>query len=285
VKRLRFTATALLAAASIAALPVPGAAQNAGGNGWFVPNQPKPAPQAPAPARRTGRRAAPLAAPMPGQMSEGESGLAAPEQEPPIPASSLPQPPVPPLPEIPKGSPPPQPVIGVLAVPDVMRQSSAGQIVEKVIGERRDKLRADAERAQQAWREMQQQLQNDAPKLTPEQGHARERALRDKILAEQKQLRQRARIIQAAAQVAAGQIERTLIAVIRQVAESRGMNLVLHRSQVALNVAALDITDAVTQQLNKVLPTVQIPPDGVDPSTLPKDWGSAAPAAAAQKAH
>ncbi len=36
---------------------------------------------------------------------------------------------------------------------------------------------------------------------------------------------------------------RELIAVIRQVAEARGMNLVLHREQVALNVNAFDITD------------------------------------------
>ena len=59
-----------------------------------------------------------------------------------------------------------------------------------------------------------------------------------------------------------------------QVAESRGMNLVLHRSQVALNVQEFDITDAVVIQLNKALPTVQIPPDNVDPATLPKDWGT-----------
>jgi hypothetical protein len=59
------------------------------------------------------------------------------------------------------------------------------------------------------------------------------------------------------------------------------MNLVLHRSQVALNIQEYDITEAVTEQLNRALPTVQIPPDGVDPATLPKDWG--APAAAASR--
>ena len=52
------------------------------------------------------------------------------------------------------------------------------------------------------------------------------------------------------------------------------MNLVLHRSQVALNVQEFDITDAVAAQLNRALPTVQIPPADVDPATLPKDWGS-----------
>ncbi len=41
------------------------------------------------------------------------------------------------------------------------------------------------------------------------------------------------------------------------------MNLVLHRSQVALNVNAFDITKEVTEQLNKILPSVAVPPSVV----------------------
>jgi len=172
------------------------------------------------------------------------------------------------------GTVPPTAAIGVLGVPDVMRASSAAQVTEKVIGARKEKLRIDVERAQATWREMEQQLQNEAPKLTPEQGRAKERALRDRVNADRSALQARNRIIQEAGQVALGQIERTLIAIIRQVADSRGMNLVLHRSQVALNVQEFDITDAVVLQLNRTLPTVQIPPESVDPATLPRDWGT-----------
>ncbi len=66
---------------------------------------------------------------------------------------------------------------------------------------------------------------------------------------------------------------------IRQVAESRGMNLVLHRAQVALNINEFDITDQVTQQMNKMMPTVNIPPDGVSPVAQAQPAGTpAAPA-------
>ncbi len=47
------------------------------------------------------------------------------------------------------------------------------------------------------------------------------------------------------------------------------MNLVLHRQQVALNVNEFDITEQVAEQMNKILPTVIIPPDGVEPPTVP----------------
>ncbi len=51
------------------------------------------------------------------------------------------------------------------------------------------------------------------------------------------------------------------------------MNLVLHRSQVALNVNQFDITGQVAEQLNKVLASVVIPPDGVSPATLAQGAG------------
>jgi Skp family chaperone for outer membrane proteins len=134
-----------------------------------------------------------------------------------------------------------------------------------VIGERRDHLNEDAQKEQGAWRDMQQSLANDRAKLSPEQVRNRERELQERITNAQKTFRDRNRIIQEAAQYALGQIERTLIGVIRQVADSRGMNLVLHRAQVALNVNEFDITEEVTKQLNEVLPHVVIPPEGVSP--------------------
>ena len=175
---------------------------------------------------------------------------------------------------LPGGITPPTPLVGVLGVPDVMRASSAAQAVDKVIGARKERLQQEVQQAQAKWQEIKRQLEADAPHLTREQGLARQRALFDRVKSDRHELQEKNRIIQEAAQVALGQIERTLIGIIRQVSESRGMNLVLHRSQVALNIQEYDITEAVVEQLNRALPTVQIPPDNVDPATLPKDWGS-----------
>jgi Skp family chaperone for outer membrane proteins len=180
-------------------------------------------------------------------------------------AAQIPAGPVPDLPPLPKGATPPAAVIGVLGVPDIMRAASASQQVEKVISERREKLQEDAQKEQAAWRELQQQLAAQRGTMTPEQVRAKETALQERITNAQNSFRDRNRIIQETAQYCLGQIERTLIGVIRQVAESRGMNLVLHRAQVALNVSEFDITDQVTQQMNKVMPSITIPPDGVSP--------------------
>jgi Skp family chaperone for outer membrane proteins len=247
-----------------------GPALPASAQDFFIPGQPRqsaPGPR-PAPARR---QAPPRVAPP--QFAAPAAPLAPPDQgqdetqslenlQPALP-------PEPALPPLPRGATPPAAVIGVMGVPDVMRGSTAATEVQRTINQRREKLNEDAQKEQGAWRDMQQALINDRARLSQEQIRVRERELQERITNSQREFRERGRIIQLAAQYALAQIERTLVAVIREVAESRGMNLVLHRQQVALNVNEFDITDEVTGQMNKVLPSVVIPPDGVLPPTLP----------------
>ncbi len=244
------------------------------GNDFFIPGQQRPAPggaSRPAAPRPFQVRPAPVRPPQddgaapqdPGQQAEAVG-----------PQVTLP--PLAELPALPKGEAPPTAVIGVMGVPEVMRAASAAQQVEKTIGERRAKLNEDAQKEQGTWREMQLSLANERAKLSPEQVRARERDLQDRVTNSQKSLRGRNRIIQEDAQYSLAQIERMLIAVIRQVADSRGMNLVLHRQQVALNIAQFDITDDVAVQMNKLMPTVLIPPEGMSPTDFVKAQGAKA---------
>lgn len=234
--------------------------------GYFIPGAPArpaaPAHTAPHPASRP---APPLAPPPLRPLAPGPSVLPTDTE----PMLQVQLPPVPELPALPRASSPPAAVIGVMGVPEVMRASQAAQMVDRLIGERRQKLNEDAQKEQAAWRDLQLQLSNQRSTMSPEQIRTKERELQDRITNAQKQFRDRNRIIQEAAQFGVGQIERELVAVIRQVSESHGMNLVLHRAQVALNISDFDITDQVAEQLNKVMPTVVMPPDGAAPTAMP----------------
>ena len=236
---------------------------------YFIPGQQRQSEPAPRPAPAPAPRSAPVPAPVAAPSFAGDPGADA--DNAPMPQVALP--PMPTLPAIPKGNPPPAAVIGVIGVPEVMRASIAAQAVDKVIGQRREKLNEDAQKEQASWRDLQQALANQSSTMSPEQKRAKEAELQNRIAGAQKQFRDRARIIQEAAQYGVGQIERALVAVIRQVAESHSMNLVMHRSQVALNVSNFDITDEVTSQLNKVLSSVVIPPDGMALADMPPQAG------------
>ena len=279
------TRSALILGSVLLVLP-PALAQQA--PGWFVPpggggqapaGQPRPAAQRPAP-----RPAAPAVqplAPPPGTARIAPPTANAGDDAPPV---QVQLPPVPDLPAMPRASSPPAAVIGVLGIPDIMRASNAAQQVEKTIGERREKLNEDAQKEQAAWRDLQQALANQRAGLSADQIRAKERELQERITNAQRVFRDRNRIIQEAGQYGLAQIERMLIGVIRQVAESRGMNLVLHRAQVALNINEFDITEQVAEQMNKVLPSVSLPPEGVSPVASAQAAATASPSAPASAA-
>ncbi|PCD79586.1 OmpH family outer membrane protein [Acetobacter orleanensis] len=259
----KFNRTAALSAAllSMSVVLAPSAmAQNAGGGGWFVP---KATQQQPAPAAPHAQRRAPSPVPLPAAPSDSSE---ADQQTPPV----LPLPPIPAMPDIAKGSAPPATVIGVISVSGVMRQSMAAMQVERTLGGRRDALAQDLQKEQAGWRDEQQTLQAQAKSMSSDQIQSRERSLQNRVMKAQRDFRNRNRIIQEAAQVSLGQIERELVQVIQKVAASHGMNLVLHSEQIALHVDGQDITNEVAKQLNTILPSVFIPDANVDPEVLAK---------------
>lgn len=254
------------------------------GQDWFVPGQQRPPAAGPAgPARP----AAPPPAARPAVVPAGPMGMQQPgemEQDQPPPPLQVQLPPAPEVPVLPKSTAPPTAVIGIISVPDIMRAASAAQQVERVVGQRRQQLNQDVQKEQAVWREMQQQLAGQRTSMTAEQIRAKERELQGRITDAQRKFRDRNRIIQEAVQYSLAQIERTLGSVVQQVAASHGMNVVLHRSQIALNMSDFDVSQEAVTQLNKVLPSVLIPPDGVSPSAIAPPLAAAPPPAAAPAA-
>lgn len=275
--------TALLAAA-IGLAPTVVSAQS---QDYFIPGQGAAQSQAHRPA------AAPRPAPRPASGATGGVPMGAPmaAEEAPAPMPQLQLPPPPDLPVLARGATPPAAVIGVIGVPDIMHASTAFQQVDKLIGERRDRLNADAQKEQSAWRDMEQKLASERASLSADQVRSREHDLQERVTKAQKEFRDRGTVLQAQAQYGQAQIERVLVGIIQRVAESRGMNLVMHRQLVAVNVPEFDITQEVADQLNKVLPSIGIPPEGqmppvVQPGSEDKgaaDKGAAAPAKPATK--
>ena len=250
------TLKARLALATLAlSLPaaLPAAAQD--NPGYFIPNQPRPAQQAQPP-----RPAQP------------------PQQRPPQrPVQANPAP-------LAAGQPPPDAVIGIVDVPEVQRNSTAFNSVREEIERRRQKLNEDLQAEQGKWRDAQQALQNDRPNLNPEQLRTRERELQERITESQRVFRDRSRGIEQTAQVALQEIEQALAVVIRQVASSRKVNLVLPRPLVIYNDPPFDLTEEISQQLNRVLRNVTLAAESNAPGQPVPPPPPAPPAQAQQPA-
>lgn len=220
-----------------------GHAQTDSGKGYFIPK----------PKVETAPHTAPIHAPLPRQHpAVNREGVQK------IPPEKLP--PIPQLAPLPKEKAPPAAVMGVLSVPEVMQGSTAARGVEKIIQERRKKLGEEAQADQKKWEAEQKRITAEKGKLSKAKVAAREQALQKEIEQAQLDFHNRNVAIEISARKALAKIESTLIAVIRQVAEAHGMNLMLHRSQVALNANGFDVTKEVTKQMNKILPSVAVPP-------------------------
>jgi Skp family chaperone for outer membrane proteins len=264
-------------ALAVAAMPPVAWAQGQSGNGWFVPEQSKssqvpangPVPgttrgQAGGQRSDTGSRTDMSGVPP----SAPETVMPLAEQQGQLPPLQAQLPPMPEIPVIPKGLPTPGAVIGVLSVPDVLRVSTAYQAADKELAIRRTKVNEDGQKEQSALRDLAQSFANERSKLSPEQIRAREKEYADRVNESRRTFSERARIIQEAGQYVMAQIERVIEVVAQQVAASRGVNLVLNRAQVLGTTSDFDLTPQVAEVVNKVLPSVVIPPDGVSPSKL-----------------
>ncbi|SHI78186.1 periplasmic chaperone for outer membrane proteins Skp [Roseomonas rosea] len=167
---------------------------------------------------------------------------------------------------LPPGQPPPAAVIGIVDVPELQRNSTAFNGVREEIEKRRQKLNDDLQREQTRWREEQQALANQRATMNPEQLRQKERELQERITDSQRVFRDRSRAIEQVAQGALQEIEQAMAVVIRQVAASRNVNLVLPRPLVIFNDAPFDLTDEISAQINRVLRSVTLPPEGQAPA-------------------
>ncbi|WP_137178601.1 OmpH family outer membrane protein [Roseomonas sp. AR75] len=168
---------------------------------------------------------------------------------------------------------PPAPVIAIVDIPEVQRLSAAFNQVREEIERRRVRLNEDLQQEQGRWREEQQALAAARATLPPESLRERERALQERITDAQRIFRDRNRTIDAAAQVGLQQLEQAMGAVVRQVATTRGVNLVLPRQLAILSDPVFDVTDEVSAQLNRVLRTVNLPAEGEMPAPPPAAQG------------
>nr|MCV4206788.1 OmpH family outer membrane protein [Roseomonas sp. SXEYE001] len=241
-------ALAALAAFLIPAMPM-GTAVAQSDPGYFIPPQNRPAQAQPQPQQRPAQR---------------------PQQQ-----AQRPQPNPAPLAP---GQPPPAAVIGIVDVPEIQRNSTAFNGVREEIEKRRQKLNEDLQREQTRWREEQQALANQRSTMNPEQLRQKERELQERITDSQRIFRDRSRQIEQVAQAALQEIEQALAVVIRQVAASRNVNLVLPRPLVIFNDAPFDLTNEISQQVNRVLRSVTLPPDGQAPAQPAAQGNNQAPA-------
>jgi len=180
---------------------------------------------------------------------------------------------------------PPAPIIGVVDTDLLVRDALAANAIRA----ERDKYAAtyqnQVKEMEASLRKEDQELAQQRGVLSPDVFQQRAQAFQQKLGDFQAQVRDKQERLEFAFQQAMQEIGNTIMVVSGEVAQQRGVNAVMARSQMMIFDPSMDITKPVLDLLNQRLPTVAVQ----NPETLqrtPQQGGApaagAAPAAPAR---
>jgi outer membrane protein len=149
-------------------------------------------------------------------------------------------------------------VVGTLDVPELLTQSKAGKSLAKALQDRSKAINAEIGKKEQSLRAKRQQLEQTRSSLQPADYEAKLAGLEKEFAALRKDATAKRKEIEKAQNSGLEQIRKALDGVIRDVADKRGLTLIINRSAVVLGADAWDITSEVKKALDTKLPAVKI---------------------------
>ncbi len=156
----------------------------------------------------------------------------------------------------------PQAVVGVIDFQRVVKESAAGRSVRDQMNQRRTKLQEEIKSIRQELETARAALATREPGLSEAEFSAKRQAMRKRVGELQGIMQSRQREMDAMFNYGMGQIDIALIAILKELAEERGINLILNagrgRGLVLFAEKRIVITDEALRRLNARLPTVEL---------------------------
>jgi Skp family chaperone for outer membrane proteins len=149
-------------------------------------------------------------------------------------------------------------VVGTLDVPTLLTQSKAGKSLAATLQQKGKAINADISKKEQGLRTKRQQLEQQRSALQPADYEAQLALLEKEFNALRKEATTKRKDIEKAQNAGLEQIRKALDGVIREVADKRGLTLIINRSAVVLGADDWDITNEVKKALDAKLPAVKL---------------------------
>src|SRR5262245_21181219 len=145
--------------------------------------------------------------------------------------------------------------IGVFDAPRLTEETAEGRKVQATLSSLRDKKQAEIEGKQKEIQGLQTQLQTQGLSLSPEKRASMEKDIQKKVI-ELEQIRDAAqKEMQLEIGEAQGKFQQQLLTVIESFGKDEGFELILERSLVAFANPAIDVTTALVDRFNKMVPS------------------------------
>jgi len=154
----------------------------------------------------------------------------------------------------------PAPLIGVIDIQFVLRQSAAVQSLSQEIEAQREAVQEEISNREQALREADFDLAQRRAQLSAEDYAAEREKLEREGIALQREAQEQRRALDQLFSRGMSRVQEILIEVSRNIAREHSLDLVLAKTTVIIVRPEYDFTEQALQQLNDRLPDVDLPP-------------------------
>ncbi len=141
----------------------------------------------------------------------------------------------------------------------ILREADAVQLLQSGIESERDAFREQLREHEAELREDDAELTRERSSLTNDEYLKRRHDLEQRYAGYQSEIAERRRALEGRFSKGMRLVESRLLEIVRDLAEERGVGLVLSKSAVLLTDPAYDATEEVMRRLNDALPRVELP--------------------------
>jgi outer membrane protein len=152
--------------------------------------------------------------------------------------------------------------IAILDVQGVFQNAAAVKSIQVTMRAYIEAYRAGTQREEEEIRAAQHELAKKREVLSGEQYEAERRKLEQRLLEAQARVQERKRGLDETQQQGMNAVQSALNSIVTEIANEKGITLILRKDQTVLNATALEITDEVLKRLNARLPEIEIATPG-----------------------
>jgi outer membrane protein len=147
-------------------------------------------------------------------------------------------------------------VVAVIDVQQIMQESTAARSIQTELERQREAFQAELAEQENALRASDQKLATERSGLSQEEFVQRRQELDQQAAQLRRNVQNRKEQLESLFNSGMGQVRQALLEIVAEIAQSRGITMVLSKSQVVLAANDFDITAEVMQRLNAKLPKV-----------------------------
>ncbi|GHD46766.1 hypothetical protein GCM10017083_16260 [Thalassobaculum fulvum] len=148
--------------------------------------------------------------------------------------------------------------VAVVDVQGIMRAAQAAKAIHEQIETRRSAYQEEVSAEEKRLRTVEQDLAQQRSILAPEAYQQKVRQFQSQVAEVQRQVQMRKRELDETFAKAMNEVRKSLVSVVAEIAEQRGIKLVLFKSQIVIAEKSLDVSDETLKRLNERLPTVKV---------------------------